>query len=113
MNLISGHQACVGPGSRAIKSAMLTAKRLRKILRYDPKTGSFRWKVTISSRATSSSVAGALGRRGHRQIRIDGKLYQASRPAWLYKTGTWPKAGIQFVNGNNSDTRWTNLRESL
>src|SRR5262249_23980480 len=64
MNLISGHQACVGPGSRAIKSAMLTAKRLRKILRYDPKTGSFRWKVTISSRATSSSVAGALGRRG-------------------------------------------------
>jgi len=92
---------------------MLTAKRLREILRYDPKTGSFRWKVTINSRATSSSVAGGLGRRGHRQIRIDGKLYQASRLAWLYKTGKWPKAGIRFVNGNNSDIRWTNLRESL
>src|SRR5215472_6557371 len=60
---------------------MLTAHRLRKVLNYNPATGKFRWRVTISSRALAGSVAGTRGRRGHNQIRIDGKLYQSSRLA--------------------------------
>src|SRR6516164_5991164 len=91
--------------------AMLTAHRLRKILSYDPVTGKFRWKVTTGSRAIAGSLAGTRGRRGHNQIRIDGKLYQSSRLAWLYKTGRWPKLEIDFINRNRSDTRWANLRE--
>src|SRR5262249_23249265 len=90
---------------------MLTAHRLRKVLNYNPATGQFRWRVTISSRALAGSVAGTRGRRGHIQIRIDGKLYQSSRLAWLYKTGRWPKLEIDFINRNRSDTRWANLRE--
>jgi len=90
---------------------MLTAHRLRKVLNYNPTTGKFRWRVTISSRALAGSVAGTYGRRGHNQIRIDGKLYQSSRLAWLYKTGRWPKLEIDFINRNRSDTRWANLRE--
>jgi hypothetical protein len=90
---------------------MLTAHRLRKLLRYNPATGIFRWTVTISSRAIAGSVAGTRGRRGHYQIRIDGKLYQSSRLAWLYMTGKWPKLEINFINRNTSDARWANLRE--
>jgi hypothetical protein len=90
---------------------MLTARRLRKVLSYNPATGKFRWRVTISSRAVAGSIAGTRGRRGHHQIRIDGKLYQASRLAWLYTTGRWPKLEINFSNGNTSDTRWANLRK--
>jgi len=91
--------------------AMLTAHRLRKILSYDPATGKFRWKVTTGSRAIAGSVAGTHGRRGHYQIRIDGKLYQSSRLAWLYMTGKWPKLEINYISRNTSNTRWANLRE--
>jgi len=84
---------------------------LRKVLNYNPTTGKFRWRVTISGRALAGSVAGTYGRRGPNQIRIDGKLYQSSRLAWLYKTGRWPKLEIDFINRNRSDTRWANLRE--
>ena len=90
---------------------MLTAHRLRKLLRYYPTTGKFRWKVTTSSRAIAGGVAGTRGRRGHYQIRIDGNPYQASRLAWLYMSGKWPKLEINFINRNTSDTRWANLRE--
>ena len=84
---------------------------MRKVLSYNPATGKFRWRVTISSRAIAGSIAGTRGRRGHNQIRIDGKLYQSSRLAWLYKTGRWPKLEINFINRNTSDTRWVNLGE--
>ena len=90
---------------------MLTAHRLRKVLNYNPATGKFRWRVTISSRALAGSVAGTRGRRGHNQIRIDGKLYQSSRLAWLYMTGKWPKFEINYISRNTSNTRWADLRE--
>ena len=91
---------------------MLTPKRLRKILRYAPTTGIFRWKVSASSRASVGSIAGAKNGRGYHQIRIGGRPYPASRLAWLYMTGKWPNSEISYLNGKPSDTRWANLRGS-
>ena len=98
-------------GRQSTRAKTLTANRLRKVLSYDPGTGKFRWRVTSGSRAVAGSIAGTRGHRGHHQIRIDGKLYQASRLAWLYMTGRWPKLEINFSNRNTSDTRWANLRK--
>ena len=91
---------------------MLTPKRLRKVLRYAPTTGIFRWKVSASSRASVGSIAGAKNGRGYHQIRIGGRPYSASRLAWLYMTGKWPNSEISYINGKPSDTRWANLREA-
>ena len=88
----------------------LTARKLRKLLRYNASTGIFRWKVHRSG-IKIGSVAGSRGSRGYYQIRIDGKLYQSSRLAWLYMTGRWPKFEIHFINRNKSDIRWANLWE--
>ena len=88
----------------------LTARQLHKLLRYNASTGIFRWKVHRSG-IKIDSIAGSRGSRGYYQIRIDGKLYQSSRLAWLYMTGRWPKFEIHFINRNKSDTRWANLRE--
>ena len=90
--------------------ALLTAARLRKLLRYSPATGKFRWKVHRRG-IRIGTVAGSRERKGYYEIRIDGKLHQSSRLAWLYMTGKWPKLEINFINRNSSDTRWANLQE--
>ena len=91
---------------------MLTAKRLRKLLKYDPATGVFRWRANRHGRVEIGDVAGCIVQpKGHRVIGIDDGRYRANRLAWLYMTGKWPKLEINYVNYNPSDTRWTNLRE--
>jgi hypothetical protein len=91
--------------------SMLTAKRLRQVLKYNPETGIFRWKTVIPGPVLPGDVAGALHGSMHRQIRVDGQIYQSGRLAWLYMKGRWPKHEINCINGNRSDIRWANLRE--
>jgi HNH endonuclease len=76
----------------------LTAARLRELLDYDPITGAFTWRSPRQS--------------GYRRIFIDGRLYAASRLAWLWMTGSWPKGQIDHANLKKDDDRWTNLREA-
>ena len=90
---------------------MLTVGRLRKLLNYDPRTGVFRWKVAGGNRI-EGDIAGTRDGEHPRQIRVDGQLYQAGRLAWLYMEGAWPKHQINCINGNRSDIRWSNLRET-
>jgi hypothetical protein len=90
---------------------MLTASRLHQVLAYNPKTGIFRWKRAGPGPVRPGDVAGTLHRSMYRSIRVDGRLYQSSRLAWLYTKGRWPKNLIHCVNGDPSDVRWANLQE--
>jgi HNH endonuclease len=91
---------------------MLTADRLRKLLTYNPGTGIFRWKVDRNYRRSEGDIAGhEHSRTKRRLIVIDGHLYQAGRVAWLYMKGTWPNHLINYVNGDPTDIRWSNLRQ--
>jgi hypothetical protein len=91
--------------------AMLTAAQVRELLSYNPRTGVFHWKVS-AGRAKCGKAAGGRDRRGVHRVRIDGQLYQASRLAWLYVTGRWPKHEITCINGDRSDIRRVNLQET-
>ena len=98
-------------GRQSAKAKTLSANRLRKLLKYASATGVFRWRVHRRGPKNVNGVAGSIRRpKGSRQIRIDGKLYQANRLAWLYMTGKWPKLEIGYINHKTSDTRWANLR---
>ena len=96
---------------KPVEPSILTAEYLRSILHYDQETGIFTWKVRTSTRVKVGDAAGCPGGDGYLQIRIQSRLYQAHRLAWLYMNGEWPTDQIDHINRNRSDNRIANLRE--
>lgn len=91
---------------------MLTASRLREVMRYEPETGLFQWISKPRGRATADWFAGTQHGSGYLVICIDGSNYRAHRLAWLYVKGDWPKRTIDHKNRVRSDNRFSNLREA-
>jgi hypothetical protein len=89
----------------------LTAHRLREVLKYDRNTGVFRWRMSLAKRVKIGDVAGCARQDGYRLIRVDGRLYLASRLAWLYMHDCWPKNEIDHKNTIRGDDRLQNLRD--
>lgn len=96
------------------KQNALTARQLRRLFDYDPKTGVMTYRARRNSsysRIRIGEPAGWLDRRGYLRLGIGGFQYLVHRLAWLYMTGHWPNADIDHKNGKLSDNRWRNLRE--
>ena len=89
----------------------LTANRLRQLLDYDPRTGRFTWLINGRGRFTRiGQRAGTPRKNGRIQICVDGQIHLASRLAFLWVTGRWPRQLVDHRNCNPSDDRWCNLR---
>lgn len=94
---------------------MLTQKRLKELLHYDPYTGVFTWvaKSSIQSRIKIGDVAGGVDKsNGYVKVRVDGKKYKAHRLAFLYMTGNWPSDQVDHIDHVRSNNAWANLREA-
>ena len=90
----------------------LTARRLRALLNYSPRTGRFTWRIDRGFTARTGTVAGAIKSNRYRYICVDYVQYLTSRLAVLYMTGRWPKRIVDHINGNKADDRWLNHREA-
>ena len=90
----------------------ISQARLRKLLRYDPRTGWFTWRIQPNGRVLIGTRAGTIKKRGNREIKIDGVLYQSGRLAFLYMTGRLPAVEADHRNCDPGDDRWRNLREA-
>lgn len=88
---------------------MLTQKRLKELLSYDPATGLFTRLVTVGQRGLAGAVIAGYGTK-YLSIGIDGKLYRAHRLAWLYMKGTFPPEDIDHKDGNGKNNKFANLR---
>jgi len=91
---------------------MLTQKRLKHLLDYDPVTGVFVWKVRASNSVSVGAVAGCMDTGKYCVIVVDKTLYKAHRLVWLYMTGKMPCGQVDHINGVRNDNRLVNLREA-
>lgn len=87
----------------------LIAERLREVLRYDPCSGVFIWKVGHGP-VKAGDVAGYLRTDGYISISVDGKNYLAHRLAFLYCHGKFPNQEVDHILGDRSFNRFFNLR---
>lgn len=92
-------------------SCPLTAERLRELFLYDPETGLFTRAVT-RGRGKQGAVVGHKQTKGYLQVEIDGTAYVLHRLAWLYVHGCWPTTQLDHRDGNRTNNRIANLRES-
>jgi len=88
---------------------MLSQKRLKELLSYDPDTGVFVRRVRVANRH-EGDAAGCVQKNGYHGISIDNRLYYSHRLAWLYVHGETPKKSIDHIDGNKTNNRLANLR---
>ena len=90
---------------------VLTAKRLREVLDYNPKTGVFTFCIKRGNRAKGTNAL-SRHRTGYIRVMVDGKRYLAHRLAWLWMKGRWPPEHMDHRNHIRTDNRWINLRKA-
>jgi hypothetical protein len=90
---------------------ILTQAYLKQMLHYDPETGVWTWRQSLSYNVKAGRVAGSLRSDGYRKIRIRGRAYYSGRLAWFYMTGEWPEE-VDHKDRDPSNDRWSNLREA-
>jgi hypothetical protein len=91
---------------------VLTQRRLKEILKYDPETGVFTWRIQKGSRGRIGSIAGTITLGGYRHIHIGWNDYKAHRLVVLYTDGKWPDYPLYVIRHKNrilDDNRRCNL----
>ena len=87
----------------------LTQKRLKELLYYNLDTGIFTNRIDRSN-VKVGDIAGYINSKGYRCIRVDCKIYRASRLAWLYMKGYFPEHEVDHEDRVRHNDRWKNLR---
>jgi len=92
-----------------VKRSVLTQKRLKELLIYNPKTGIFKWKNGKQGRK-KNLIAGHKKENGYIIIQIDYESYPASKLAWLYMNGYLPEYIVDHIDRIRDNNKWNNLR---
>lgn len=94
-----------------VKGEEITHDELKRLLRYDPFTGSFTWleKANKHSNVKVGSIADKAHAR-YMEVSINKKRYKSHRLVWLYLYGEFPKTIIDHIDGNPLNNRPDNLR---
>lgn len=88
---------------------MINVSTIRKLVSYDPDTGSMTWLVT-KGRCVKGREVGNPHSCGYRETHIGGHRIYVHRLVWLYHYGKMPGGQIDHINGDRSDNRIKNLR---
>lgn len=92
------------------KADDITLTQAELVELFDYREGQLYWRVKGSGRVLTKP-AGRINSKGHRQIGINGRLYQAHRLIWIYVYGSIDKdLVIDHANGHRDDNRIENLR---
>jgi hypothetical protein len=90
---------------------MITHKRAKQVLHYDPITGHLTWKVKPKYRPTNvGDRAGAVGWKGYRFVKVDGVKYSEHRLIIFWMTGKWPPEQTDHHDEDKASNKWVNIR---
>lgn len=91
--------------------AEITLDEARRLVNYDPETGSFTAKVdSYRRRRVAGQRVDVLRKKiGYRAVSLSGERVLAHRLAWFMTHGVWPEC-IDHINGDREDNRIANLR---
>jgi hypothetical protein len=90
----------------------LTHEHLVEVLRYDPATGVFVWKIARSNRVKVGSRAGVFHHAsGGRYISIDNEKFMAHRLAFFYVNKRWPNTDVRPFDDDYDNCAINNLKE--
>jgi hypothetical protein len=89
---------------------MITQEKLKQLFTYKKDTGVFTWKSPRSGVTVGTRAGATHYKTGRTRIQVDGKLYEASRLAWLYTYGVLPNECVDHIDRNVSNNSISNLR---
>lgn len=81
------------------------------LIRYEPDTGMFFWRVDCGPMRKAGDVAGSLNNAGYWRIMIRNSTYGGHRVAWFLMTGEQPPT-VDHADGDRANNRWSNLRSA-
>ncbi len=87
----------------------VTQERLKEIFNYD-QDGHLLWRKQLGSRTPINGRAGCFNAYGYVVIRVDKRLYQASRLIYLWHFGSLNGMEIDHQDGNPANNKIENLR---
>lgn len=89
---------------------MKNETEIQNRLKYD--RGKLYWVKDNGTNIKAGQLAGTIGGHGYRYINIDNQKYLEHRLVWLYHKGVWPKNQIDHIDGDRTNNRIENLRET-
>lgn len=93
------------------RKAYPSQDQIREVLSYDPLTGEFKWKISLSGGRGAGEFAGSFEKNtGYLRIQFGKRRYLSHVLAWIYMTGEIPEQTIDHEDRNRSNNRWANLR---
>lgn len=95
-----------------LKKEKLTYERVHELFNYNPETGIVTWIKPTSNRVKQGSTAGSINSLGYFKIGVDYKTYLLHRLAFLWMEGFFPENGLDHIDRDRLNNKWTNLREA-